>query len=125
MSLQFFLGNSHTNQCSSLCGMRDVHSAADQFGTLTHTHQADAPGSISIWRVRADESFAVVFHFQFKGMRQKFKANPRLGNTGVAANVVKRFLNDAIEMNARAGVYWERLAGFFVVQMNALFGVQR
>src|ERR1700738_4643149 len=104
MSLQFVLRDFNTNQRSSLSRSRDSQSASDQFGTLAHAHQTDAPGSISIWRVRAGgESLAVVFHFQFKGIRQKFKPNPRLRNTSVAVNVIKRFLKDAKDMYTDAG----------------------
>src|ERR1700674_6037156 len=106
MSLPFVLRNFHKNQCSSLSTVQDLQSATHQFDTLAHAHQTDAPRSISIWRIRAaGESFAVIFHFQLQSMKQKFKANPRFGNTGVAANVVKRLLNDAIEMNTSAGVH--------------------
>src|ERR1700737_322659 len=100
MRLQFVLGNFHTNQCSSLRRVRDVQSAADQFGALAHGHEADAPRNVSVWSAWAgDESFAVVFHFQLKSMRQKFKANPGLGHAGMAADVVKCFLNDAIKLD--------------------------
>src|ERR1700676_559377 len=126
MSLQFVLRDFHTNQCSSLSGVRDLQSASDQFGTLAHAHQTDASRSISIWHVRAGgESFAVIFHFQLKGIRQKFKANPCLRNNSVAANVVKRFLNDAKNMYTGAGVYGKWLAGFFIVQTNPRLALHR
>src|SRR5580658_971442 len=82
---------------------RKNYLAAHQLGTLAHCDQSDA----ALVRTLREPD-AMIFHFQFKRIRQEMQTHPHLLSARMPRHIVQRFLHDAVDMHPSAAVHGER-----------------
>src|SRR5437763_12695110 len=114
MGIQVLPGNLQSNQGSALRWPCEFHPAAQQLGAFAHGYQSN-----SLLRFLRYETFAMIFDFELKILRQKLQANPSLPDPGMPGDIIQRLLHDAIKMNGGIAVHRKRSSGFFIAYVNA------
>src|SRR5207245_10157875 len=94
MIFHFFPRSDHAHQSATSVRLQVFNISINQFGALAHSHQPDAAFVL----LRGD-AFAMIFHLENQCIRLVHQSHPCLLNSCVPADVVQRFLSDAIHLH--------------------------
>src|SRR5262249_52740384 len=114
MALHFFARNLQADQSAALRPRRNDECPADQFRALAHGNQPDSPLYLAV-----NKAAAMILDFQSEAVGQIVQANPSFAYTSMTVYVVQRFLQHAIDMNARACLDGKQCSVLFIMHLDS------